>query len=503
MPSQRVVFFKITVIQGAQSFMRGNETHAIPLFSFQKTFQIDLCRLSVFRDKASGERELVQEASFSKDVIRLGAHADCDLIIDDPTVSRFHCEIRRKDQRLILVDQRSTNGTFIGDIQVLSVYLNPGAEFRLGHTVVRVTQELESLPLEEVEGESYGALLGASQVMRELYSLIDRVAPSDLSVVIEGETGTGKELVARAIHERSRRAQRPFVVFDCSAVPESLIESELFGHERGAFSGAIKQHRGVFEQAHNGTLFLDELGELELHLQPKLLRALESGMIRRVGGEEEVRVDVRVVAATNRSLKTLVQEGLFRSDLFYRLTKVHLSLPPLRARGDDVCLISRVFLERLNERARLASAQGGAQGDPRHLQGIDDEVYTLLKRWPWPGNVRELRNVIERAYTFATPPYMRASDLPTPLQEPHDPITNPAREVTIEPLSFSASLSIDQLTLQEQVTLKEAKELIIAHFERDYLIALLERHQRNISAVAREAGIDRRHVYRLIKKYDV
>jgi DNA-binding NtrC family response regulator len=377
---------------------------------------------------------------------------------------------------------------------VREAYLNPGCELTLGQVKVRFQPYTEEVRLEVSERSSMGQMVGSSPEMRALYALIDKVAPSDISALIEGETGTGKELVAQALHERSHRAHKPFVVFDCSAVPEHLIESELFGHERGAFSGATRQHKGVFEQADGGTLFLDELGELALHLQPKLLRALESGAVKRVGGEGLVRVDVRVIAATNQPLFELMERGGFREDLYYRIAKLHIALAPLRSRGDDVLVISQRFLERLNQQNE----------GRRFVEGMDEEASALLRAWSWPGNVRELRNVIERAYTFAERQQISAQDLPVRLRDVWAAQTGEE----LERSEVSAGLKENEGTeglyeIPDCYSLKEAKELIISRFERSYLVQLLSRHDSNISAVAREAGIDRRHVYRLMKKYHV
>jgi DNA-binding NtrC family response regulator len=264
------------------------------------------------------------------------------------------------------------------------------------------------------------------------------------------------------------------VIFDCSAFPDNLLESELFGHEKGAFSGAIRTHRGVFERAEGGTVFLDELGELPLNLQPKFLRALESGEVRRVGGERPIKTDVRVVAATNRNVASLVEEGKFRQDLYYRLAKVRLQLPPLRDRLDDLPLLIDHFMNDLRKRGELRA------------RGFSPSALEAMRAYDWPGNVRELRNVIERSATFAEGDLVQIADLPADLQ---------ARMGHHEPM-IPALASVDP-----SENLKDAKERMVALFEKEYLIKLLERHNQNISRVARDAGIDRRHVYRLMKKY--
>ena len=459
--------------QGPSSM--GTETHSVAFNRLNDYLQLETCSISIVKG-GMGD----QVSQFTKDIIRIGAHPRCDVIINDGTVSRFHCEIHKHEDGYRLVDEGSTNGTYIGQLRIRDVYLHSGCEFQIGNTTLSFSPQIEQISVEESAKSSCGPLIGGSHQMRGIYGLIDKLAPSDLSVVVQGETGTGKELVAQAIHERSRRADKPLVIFDCSAVPEHLIESELFGHEKGAFSGAIRTHAGVFEQADGGTLFLDELGELAVSLQPKLLRALESGMIRRVGGERTIKVDVRVISATNRNLEEMVKDQTFRQDLFYRLAKVQIPLPPLRDREGDVVMIAEHFLERLNQQN---------QGY-RHIAGITPNALHQLAAWSWPGNVRELRNVIERAYTFADRDMIHSADLTAQIQ------TVQAQQVIAD--QGKGALNFD---IPDNYSLKEAKERIISTFEKDYLQQLLDRHQNNISAVSREAGIDRRHVYRLMKKY--
>ena len=454
-----------------------SETYSINLNAIQDALRFETCVINVEKGPEAGTSK-----QFSKDVIRIGAHPRCDVIINDGTVSRFHCEIRRHSDGYRLVDDGSTNGTYINKLRICEVYLHAGCTFQIGNTTLSFSPQVEEIAQGESEQSKCGPLIGGSRQMRSIYHLISKVAPSDLSVVVQGETGTGKELVAQAVHELSRRSEKPFVVFDCSAVPEHLIESELFGHEKGSFSGAIRTHAGVFEQADGGTLFLDELGELAVALQPKLLRALESGMIRRVGGERTIKVDVRVISATNRDLEQMVNEQTFRQDLFYRLAKVQLQLPPLRDREGDIKMISEHFLERLNQQNE----------GYRHIQGITPNALHQLVAWSWPGNVRELRNVIERAYTFADREMIHSADLSAQIQT--------VQAQTLSEERGQESLNFD---IPENYSLKEAKERIISSFEKDYLQQLLEKHQNNISAVSREAGIDRRHVYRLMKKYQL
>ena len=453
-------------------------THAVAFDLLQETVKVETCQVQIVKGVSSQQKKIYK---FSKDLILIGAHPRCDIQIDDGTVSRFHCEIHRDQEGYRLVDGGSTNGTYVGDLRIRDVYLKPAIEFQIGNTTLSFLPEVEEISVEESALSQLGPLIGASRQMRNAYTLIQKVAPSDLSVVVQGETGTGKELAAQAIHQLSRRSKKSLVVFDCSAVPEHLIESELFGHEKGAFSGAIRSHSGLFEQADGGTLFLDELGELPVKLQPKLLRALESGVIRRVGSESTKRVDVRVISATNRDLAAMVKAGDFRQDLFYRLAKVQLRLPPLKDRRGDVSLISKHFLERLNQQNEGF----------KYLKGLTPNAFHQLESWSWPGNVRELRNVIERAYTFADRDMIHSADL-----------LDQMNAQQFDEFSISEN-DIIQPKIPDSCSLKEAKELIIESFERDYLLQLLQKHQNNISAVSRDAGIDRRHVYRLMKKYDI
>jgi len=435
---------------------------------------LDKCKLVVVDGPDRGKTLVVD-----KPIIRIGTNERNQLVLTDNTVSRFHCEIRLQGEEYVLVDRESTNGTYAGELRLREVVLYPNCELLIGNSLVRFEPMVEQIPVFPIARNSYAGLVGGSPRMREVYGVIEKVAGSELTVLIEGETGTGKELIARAVHDRSRRAKSPLVIFDCSAFPENLLESELFGHEKGAFSGAIRTHKGVFERADGGTLFLDELGELPLNLQPKFLRALENGEIRRVGGERAVKVDVRVVAATNRNVATLVEEGKFRQDLFYRLAKVRLPLPGLRERMDDLPMLIDHFLTELRKRGDV----------PARVAGFAPSALDALRQYDWPGNVRELRNVVERAAAFVEGERIQVEDLPSDLQ---------ARLGHSEPLGLPAFTQFDP-----DENLKDAKERMVALFEREYLVKLLERHNMNISRVARDAGIDRRHVYRLLKKYEI
>ncbi len=297
------------------------------------------CRLVVARDGK------VEEHTFDRDVITVGAMDDNDLAIGDETVSRQHCRIFMEGEAFMIRDLDSTNGTFVNRVRVREAWLKSDCTILLGTSELRFKPIDERVDIVPSEQGRLGEIIGRNQKMREIYSILEKIAPTDATVVIEGETGTGKEVVAQTIHKLSRRREGPFIVFDCGAVPENLIESELFGHEKGSFTGAILTRQGVFEMANGGTVFLDELGELQLDLQPKLLRVLEQREVKRVGGVKPIKVDVRIIAATNRNLEEEVRAGRFRQDLFYRLSVVRLILPPLRDRKDDIPLLVKHFLE--------------------------------------------------------------------------------------------------------------------------------------------------------------
>src|SRR5215470_9865668 len=350
-----------------------------------------------------------QEHAFEKGEIRIGAMDDNDVVIQDDTVSRYHCKILQEDNAYVLLDLGSTNGTFINRVRIREGFLKPGCTVHLGQSEFKFTAGEEEVEIVPSRKDRCGEIIGKNQKLREIYAIIEKIAPTNTTVIIEGETGTGKEVVAQTIHRLSARAQGPMMVFDCGAVPENLIESELFGHEKGSFTGAIMTRQGLFEMGDGGTVFLDELGELPLDLQPKLLRALESREIRRVGANKPIKVDVRIIAATNRNLEEEVRAGRFRQDLFYRLSVVRLILPPLRERHEDIPLLVKHFL-------RSASYAKNADGSPR-VNGISREALDLLCAYSWPGNVRELVNVVERACSFCESDTIQIADLPDMIRD--------------------------------------------------------------------------------------
>ena len=336
--------------------------------------------------------------------------------------------------------------------------------------------ELENLHLREQVRGIFGfeSIIGRSSTLQQVLELVRKAARSDANMLVLGESGTGKELVARAIHANSPRAAGPFVPVDCASLPEHLLESELFGHEKGAFTGATAATPGLIETAHRGTLFLDEIGELPLVLQVKFLRALQERQIRRVGGTRQIDVDIRVVCATNRDLRALVKAGEFREDLYYRLAVIDIALPPLRERQDDIELLAMSFVGKYARRGEAS------------LQGFEPEAMAALEMYPWPGNVRELQNVVERACALAEGEMITLADLPAHLrivtpQADHPP----SGEVT------------------GKLTLKEAKERWISELESAYVAELLRREGGNVSQAARKAGVDRKTLHRLLNKHSI
>jgi transcriptional regulator with GAF, ATPase, and Fis domain len=313
----------------------------------------------------------------------VGKDPTCDAPIDDPFVSARHLRIEPRGAAWALVDLGSTNGTFVSGARVERAQLPLGTPVQLGDA--EIVLEPRDLPGPR-PAETFEGMVTGDAGMRQMFELVERVAASDAAATILGETGTGKELVARALHARSPRRDGPFIPVNCSAIAESLIESELFGHEKGAFSGAERLRRGAFEEADRGTIFLDEIGELPLDLQPKLLRALELGEVKRVGASRPLSVDVRIVAATHRDLRALVRAGKFREDLFYRLCVVPITVPPLRQRRGDVRALAEAFLDRASPRGAVLR--------------WSPEAMARLEGYDWPGNVRQLRNVVQRALLF-------------------------------------------------------------------------------------------------------
>jgi DNA-binding NtrC family response regulator len=439
------------------------------------------CKLVMERDDGTAT-----EYIFDQPTVTVGAMDDNDLVIDDDTISRYHCRIYQDEDSYLIEDLGSTNGSFVNRVRIKEAFLKPGCTVSIGKSDLRFESLDERMEIQPTRREKFGRIFGKSVRMREIFGILEKIAPSGATIIIEGETGTGKEVVARTIHEQSHRADSPFVVFDCGAVPENLIESELFGHEKGSFTGAMMARQGLFEVAQGGSIFLDELGELSLDLQPKLLRALEQREIRRVGSNKNVKIDVRVIAATNRNLEEEVKAGRFREDLFYRLSVVRIILPPLRERMEDVPLLAKHFLA-------TGSFNRGSEGTVR-IKGISRDAMDAILNYQWPGNVRELLNVLERACAYCEGEYIQTDDLPGNISG--------VRILRRRKKSEGPTVS-SRVDRGLEKPFKQAKEIWVASFERDYILNLLRKNSYNISHAAREASIDRKYFRKLMTKYDI
>jgi two-component system, NtrC family, response regulator GlrR len=427
--------------------------------SFQglpRTINVRRCRLEVVAGPDAGK--IIELAQPTIMIGRTGA----DLNLTDPKISGLHAELRLQADGYRIRDLGSTNGTHVRGVRVVDGFIAPGATIQIGKSAIVFDPLDDAVSVPLWHESRLHTLIGGSAAMRHMFDMINRFAQSDATVLIQGETGAGKEGVADAIHQCSPRRDGPFVVLDCSAIPEQLFEDQIFGHEQGAFTGAGKATIGVFEAAHGGTLFLDEIGELPLDVQAKLLRAVETRKVRRIGSTKVIASDVRIIAATNRDLATEVNRGTFRSDLFYRLSVAKLSVPALRERREDIPLLVEHFLRQLT--ATIGNK------DPR----LPDDFAARAQRHAWPGNVRELRNAVERACLLPNHPQLG-------FEAP------PKKEGAF------GDVDID-------VPFKVAKQKLVDEFDRRYLEALLEAHDNNISAAARAAGIERMSIYKMIRR---
>lgn len=392
--------------------------------------------------------------------LRVGSAPDADLVLADESVSARHFELSVDERGWRLRDVESTNGTFVLGMRCRDVLLADGSEIRAGRTRLRVSLSSDEVTIPLSRRTNFGALLGHSPAMRAAFAVLERAAKTEMTVLVQGESGTGKELAARALHSSSPRHDGPYVVFDCGAAAPTLLESQLFGHARGAFTGATEDRSGVFESADQGTLVLDEIGELPLELQPKLLRAIEQRTVTRLGESTPRAIDARFVASTNRNLQEEVRAGRFREDLYFRLCVLTVRLPPLRERAEEIPRLVSAILSSL---------------------AVDVEVspsaMAALMSYRWPGNVRELRNVVERM-------------------------------VALEDLDASAWLPEAQSgeepsSARWDLPFHDAKQQWVDAFERTYFARLLEQHGDNVSEAARIAGLSRQTCYRLMKKHDV
>jgi transcriptional regulator with PAS, ATPase and Fis domain len=435
------------------------QSSSMPTLTALRPGAVDVPGLEVVVTPPKG-KPLVAVLGLSSVVI--GSSPECDLVLADPRVSRRHCQVELTEQGVVLRDLGSKNGVLFGDLPVFSARLPLGKRATIGGSTLAVRAAGETTVLPLSFSARFGEAIGGSIPMRALFARLERAAATDETILLLGESGTGKELLARGIHDQSPRRSGPFVVFDCSAVAPNLIEAELFGVVKGAFTGAHKDRPGLLEQAGGGTLFIDELGELPLELQPKLLRALESRQVRRVGGAGYQSVDARVVAATHRDLQGRVASGAFREDLYYRLAVVTALVPPLRDRRDDIALLAERFL--------------AAQSPPRALADLPPNALDMLKAHHWPGNVRELRNTIARLTLF--------------------PDTTELTQVRSSPRPGEGGLGA-----LVRMPLREAREVVVEQFERAYLSARLQEHAGHVARAAEAMGVSRQMVYRLMDRY--
>ncbi len=395
--------------------------------------------------------------------LTIGCKEDNHLILTDSTVSRHHAVLIESGGGYLIRDLDSTNGTYLDGVRIKEAVLEFGRVITLGETQIKFVPYQEKIEVFPSSKKAFGEVYGQSLEMRNIFGILERVASTDVTIILEGETGTGKELLARAIHGNSSRVKGPFVVFDCGSVAENLIESELFGHEKGAFTGATYSRQGVFEMAQGGTLFLDEIGELSLDLQPKLLRVLETREVKRVGGSRTMHINVRLIAATHRNLATEVRKGTFREDLFYRLSVLRLRIPPLRERKEDIPLITQQLLRSLSQEYSIDA-----------VLDIARETLEILNSYDWPGNVRELRNVLSRAMAMGRRTVVRPGDL------------------LLSSDSDSSDEAMDSLIGRS-----------LEEIERTAIIQTLRAHQGNKTQTARALGIAYSTLYEKIKKHHI
>ena len=410
------------------------------------------CRLVVMGGEHAGRTH-----AFAAQRLVVGADARADFVIDESSLSKFHCELRIVDGVTFVRDLGSRNGTLVDQVPVIEAPLRDGAVLSLGRTQLRFEVGSREVPLALSPRDRFGKLRGSSIAMRSIYPLLEAAAGTTTTVLLQGESGTGKDLAAESIHLESARRDGPFIVVDCGAIPGPLLEAELFGHEAGAFTGAKAARSGAFEAAAGGTLLLDEIGELALDLQPKLLRAIDRREVQRIGSVQRVPVDVRVIAATNRNLEEEVNARRFRSDLYFRIAVLVVTMPPLRTRTTDIPALVETVLDSLGDR-NSAMARALTSG----------ELVPELLRHGWPGNVRELRNYVESCL---------------------------ARQE-----NALAAVPPPEPTIDVTLPLRTVRERWLKHIERRYLEELLAAHGGNVSAAARAAGVDRVHMHRLLVK---
>jgi DNA-binding NtrC family response regulator len=429
----------------------------------------------------------IQEASEGKQALEMISQLNPDLVILDINLPGM-------DGLAVLAETTQLNHsplviviTAYGSEKVAVEAMKRGAydyiakPFEIEDLRLTVARALEKLQLKEenlqlrteLEKRSgIGRILGQSAAMRKVFDLIEKVSQSDITVLIQGESGTGKELVAREIHHRSSRFGKSFITMNCAALPENLIESELFGHEKGAFTGAVKQRKGKFEMAHEGTIFLDEIGDMSLNTQSKVLRVLQEKKFERLGGNETLEVDARIISATHKDLLAEMEKGNFRQDLYYRLKVIDITIPPLRERREDIPILVEHYIKEFSERHN------------KEVQGIDPDALKQIMEFHWPGNVRQLVNILERAVVLASRPILRTEDLP-------------------EDLIIRSGFSEGFLDELMHLPFKEAKERITTHFMKEYLARKLHNNQGNISHTAAELGIHRQSLQMMLRRLGI
>lgn len=426
-----------------------------------------------------------------QDMIDIGRQSElCDVVLSqDPGTSSLHARLQvRQDAQgqtvMTLRDLGSRNGLFVDGIRVSEVYLRPGLRIQLGNTVMVLQSNATHKKRYHVNYfDPSGQLVGRSAQMRRIFAMVTRLGQRDVPVCLTGETGTGKTSIAQALHRQSSRSSGPFVDVNCGALPPSLIESALFGHEKGAFTGATQRHIGFIEQAHGGTLFLDELGELPLELQPKLLQVLEKRSVKRLGGTHDIPVDFRLVTATHRDIANEVKLGRFREDLFYRISVVPIEVPALRERPEDIPLLIERLLGELF---------------PQRSYSLSPQAMTLMQHYLWPGNVRQLRNVLERTFIFLDSNVADVADIHLPELEVSETLDAQATEIP----SMSGSMEIVSVPIklgEGGMTIKE----LVASFERTVIEKALEQSQWNVQQAAQMLDMAMSWLYKRIKQYKI
>ena len=413
-----------------------------------------------------------------QDPVIIGRNPACQLVVDDGKVSAVHAELVATEHGVKVRDLGSRNGTYVADVRIGDVFISTACVLRMGATELH----FEPLRPEKVTVPSipsFGPLVGQSEAMRKIFDRLTKIAPTDLTLLIGGETGTGKELAAQALHMASKRKDKPFIVVDCGSIPPSLAEATLFGHERGAFTGAVDKHTSPFHDAEGGTIFLDELGELPLEVQPKLLRALSERRVKSVGGSTYKPFDVRMIAATRRDLVRAVNQGAFRSDLYFRVAQVKIELPAMRQRIEDVPILVRSMLKDL--------------GDEDAYQRVSNQQLERLMRYDWPGNVRELRNAVAVAYALnETGEEIDVASHLGALAE--------GGTVHAQGHSGGGGFSASGL---ERRPFQDAKREVLARFAKEYFTHLAEESKGNVSEMARRAGMERAHVRTYLKRHRI